>query len=596
MGKSETVELNDAMVASTSQSDNNQSKGGGGVAERSQWFVSPRLALLALILAPLVLYLPAIGGEFLWDDFDYISQSRTIRSPDGLWNIFFNPRSLPFPYGTQYYPLVYGSFWLEYRVWKLNPEGYHLANVLLHGLSAVLIYWLLQQLRVRGAWLCAVLFAIHPVHVESVAWIVERKNTLSLFLALLALRCYLPLAGLGDRSPPPLSRARTTARYLGALLLFGASLLAKTVTCTLPAVILVLQYWKRGTLRWKDFGVMLPFFAIGLLAGLPTITAEQHYVGASGSDFDIPLLNRFLLAGSAIWFYAERLLAPWPLSFFYHRWTLDSHSTVQWTLLVAALVTPLALFLARKQISRGPLAAVLIFGGVLFPALGFVNVFPMKFSWVADHFQYHASVSLIALMGAGTSIAMHRLETTTQRKSGTLLVPLCTIWLAILGTLTWQRAHLFSSQELLWRDTLRHAPHAWIVHQNLAVLLSGKGNLDEAETHARRSLELHPDNPAVYHNLGSMAQARGNLSEAESHYRKAIELQHDLGPALVNLGAVLLVQNRPGEAVTSFLQATQVLPREPKAWLGLSEAHRQLGKTELADRLRIKADRLAISP
>src|SRR4051812_47674469 len=234
----------------------------------------PWAAPVALLAITLLAYIPAMRGGFIWDDDYYVTLNRSLRSFDGIqqiWTgIFPNPREYPRFAGPQYYPMTYTSFWLQTRFqnWSqpLSPFPFHLVSVLLHGASAVMLWVILRKLAVPGPWVIAAIFALHPVQVESVAWITERKNVLSGAFYFASLLVYLRFAGL-DPAPPfdpeqkfALPRERGKV-YSLALVLFACALLSKTVTGSLPAVVLLLIWWKRGRIRLKeDVLPLLPFF------------------------------------------------------------------------------------------------------------------------------------------------------------------------------------------------------------------------------------------------------------------------------------------------------------------------------------------------
>ncbi|MEJ2431379.1 MAG: hypothetical protein P8075_21060 [Deltaproteobacteria bacterium] len=317
-----------------------------------------------LLFLTLLAYVPAMQGGFIWDDDSYVTENQTLRSLEGLEKIWVQPNSTP-----QYYPLVFSSFWLEYKLWGLNPTGYHLVNILLHALSALLLYRLLVYLNVPGAWLAAAVFALHPVHVESVAWVAERKNVLSGFFYFSSAFCLFRFFGLAGE---------------------GAS--------TLPAAMLLVLWWKRGSVKGRELAALAPFFALGLAMGLATAWLEKHHVGAMGSQWDLSLVESFLVAGHALWFYLGKLVWPRELIFNYPRWQVDASIWWQYLYPAGVVLVVVILWLYRKRLGRGPLVGVLFFCGTLFPALGFLDVYPFRYSYVADHFQYLASVGLIVLL------------------------------------------------------------------------------------------------------------------------------------------------------------------------------------------------------
>jgi protein O-mannosyl-transferase len=349
------------------------------------------VALVLILLMTCAAYWPALSGGFLWDDDAHVPKLE-LQSTEGLHRIWFEFRTTP-----QYYPLLYTSFWVQHRLWGDNPTGYHIVNLLLHLGVVLSSYVLLRKLNVPGALLAAAIFAIHPVNVESVAWISEQKNTLSFLLCLGALIAYLNFDSKREWFPYALSFA-----------LFLCSLLSKTVTATLPAVILVLFWWKRGTLSWRrDVLPLIPFFALGIGFGLLSAYAEHQWTGANGESYDLSWLQRGLLAGRVICFYVGKLVWPVHLVFSYPRWTIDPSNWAHWIYPAAVVLLFLGLWAIRQR-SRAPLAAFLLYAGTLFPALGFLNVFPFVYSYVADHFQYQPSLSLISLGAAGITSAFDK--------------------------------------------------------------------------------------------------------------------------------------------------------------------------------------------
>jgi hypothetical protein len=339
-----------------------------------------------LLMATLTAYFPALTGDFLWDDAGHVTNP-ALQSWSGLARIWFEVGAT-----QQYYPLLHTAFWIEHRLWGDATVGYHVINVLWHVTSACLLVSILRRLAIPGAVLAASVFALHPVCVESVAWISEQKNTLSTVFYLAAALAWLRFED--DRRP---------ARYAIASLWFLAAMLTKTVTATLPAALLVLAWWRHGRLSWRDdVRPLLPWLALGVSAGLGTAWFESTHIGASGDAFTLSLVERGLLAGRVVWFYLGKLLWPVDLTFFYPRWTIDATSAWQW-LFPAATLGLLAGLVWWQRRNRAPLAAALLFGGTLFPVLGFVNVYPFVFSYVADHFQYLAGLAPLALLTAAAT-------------------------------------------------------------------------------------------------------------------------------------------------------------------------------------------------
>ena len=503
---------------------------------------------LALLLVTFLAYLPAIEGEFIWDDDDYVRDNHTLRSLEGLGRIWFELGAT-----RQYYPAVHTSFWLEYQLWGLNPTGYHIVNILLHTLVAALLWLVLRKLAVQGSWVAAAIFALHPVHVESVAWITERKNVLSGVFYLGAAWTYLHWS---------LADYRKRHLYTLSLLLFVAALLAKTVTCTLPAALLLVLWWQRGGLAAADWRRQVPFFVLGIGFGLLTLWMEKTSVGAWGKEWELSLIERFLVAGRALWFYAEKLVWPLPLSFVYPRWQLDSGAWEQYLFPLAALLVAAGLWRGRHWWGRGPLTGVLFFAGTLFPALGFFAVYPMRYSFVADHFQYLASIGLIVLATA----AAVRLGRAWNRLGKGLLVVL----LVVLSSFTWRQAAVYLDLETLWRDTIRKNPAAWLAHNNLGNVLKQKGQLEAALDHFRQAAKLKPDAARIQVNIGDVLAALKRGDAALPHYHKALELNPRYLKGYVNLGNLFYGQGHLDKALHYYRRAVEINPH-------FAEAHNNLG-------------------
>ena len=323
-----------------------------GKRPAASWFLRRKHWLFAAGLAAAVFlaYQPAWHGGFLWDDDAHVVRP-DLQSWHGLCRIWFDPGAT-----QQYYPLVHSAFWLEYRLFGDATLGYHLANILLHVAAALLVALILRRLEVPGAYLAAAIFALHPIEVESVAWISELKNTLSAVFYLSAAAVYLRF-----------DERRKMPWYFVALLLFVLGLLRKTVTATLPAALLVVFWWQRGRLSWRrDVLPLLPFFSLGAAAGLVTAWVERTIGGAQGTAFNFTIVERCLIAGQAVWFYLGKLVWPADLIFIYPRWHVSQAVWWQYLFPLAALVLLAVCWRLRRR-WRGPLAGLLFFAGTLFP-------------------------------------------------------------------------------------------------------------------------------------------------------------------------------------------------------------------------------------
>jgi tetratricopeptide (TPR) repeat protein len=505
----------------------------------------------ALLIAGVTIlaYWPALRGQYIWDDNAHITKPE-LRSAHGLYHIWFDVGAT-----QQYYPLLHSAFWIEYQLWADNTLAYHLTNLLQHLAAAGLVYLILKKLSIPGAGLAAAIFALHPVQVESVAWITEQKNTLSAIFYLSAMLIYLRF-----------DKTRRSPLYAAALLLFVLGVMSKTVTATLPAALLVIFWWQRGKISfWEDVLPLLPWFAIGAVAGLFTAWVEKNLIGAEGSGYQLTILQRCLVAGRVIWFYLGNLIWPSNLMFIYPRWNVDPARWRQWLFPIAAVVVLILLWILRKK-SRGPLAAWLFFVGTLFPVLGFFNVYPFIFSYVADHFQYLACLGMIVLAAAGITLGL-------SRSSSIFRVAIPMVLVAILATLTWRQSRIYGDIITLYQTTLDKNPDCWMADNNLAIVLADRGQLPEAIRHYQRALRLKPDFAAAENNLGNALVNVGRTQEAIGHFQNALrdraifpEAENDLAIALFNV-------NRLADGLQHFEAAVYEKPDDPEYRFNLAMAY-----------------------
>lgn len=528
--------------------------------------------LPALILATLLAYQPVWHGGLLWDDNAHITRP-ALQSAHGFWRIWFDLGAT-----QQYYPVAHSAFWLLHCLWGDNTLGYHILNILLHALSAFLFALVLRYLSIPGAWLAAVIFALHPVHVESVAWITELKNTLSCPFYLAAALAYLHFDSNRRRS-----------LYALAFTLFAVALFSKTVTATLPAALLVLFWWLRGHINLRrDVLPLTPFFAFGATGGLLTAWVEHNLIGAQGAEFSYTFLERIIIAGRAVWFYLAKLFWPANLIFIYPRWHISQSSLSLFLFPLAAAALLAALWLLRNR-SRAPLATLLLFGGALFPVLGFFNVFPFRFSFVADHFQYLASLPVIALAAAALSRLAEHCPLPSKPATAVLVLALG----GPLAFLTWNQSRQYADAETLYRTTIDRNPSCWMAHGNLG-MLKLNSSLDEAVAQFKEALRLKPDLAEAHTNLGNALQRMGRLKEAVAEYRESVRLRPDLAEAHNDLGNVLpkLGQFKEGEA--ECREALKIDPEHPEAHYNLGIILQAMGKpeaaTEFQEMLRLQPD------
>jgi len=527
------------------------------------------LAAAAIVAATCAAYVPAMRAGFTWDDDDYVTANKELTDAAGLGRIWLRPGAT-----TQYYPLVYTTYWLEYRLWGLDPVGYHVVNVLLHAGAAVLLWRVLLSLGVGGAWLAAAIFALHPVCVESVAWVTERKNVLSAVLYFAAGLSYLKFCLPGR--PPGQARARW-GLYALSLVLFVAALLSKTVTATLPAALLLVIWWKRGRPTRRDLVTLGPMLLLGAGMGVATALIERASVGARGGAWDLSVVERVLLAGRALWFYAGKLALPRRLTFIYPRWQIDDGVWWQYFYPAAVVAVVAALWSGRRRLGRGPLVGVLFFAGTVFPALGFANVYFFRFSFVADHFQYLATPGLIALFAAAAAWIAGGGK--ALRKAGVIAAGLL---LATLAALTWKQASVYKDQITHWRDTLAKNPDAWVAMNNLGVLLKNEGHLSEALDLFERCVVLNPDLPSGRLNRAEAYSSLGRLRAAVDEFTEAIKRKPRFPEAFLKRGQTWAKMGAFGRAIRDYDAAIKLNGDCAAAYGSRGVARAKLGRLDRA--------------
>jgi len=524
----------------------------------------PARALL-LLACVTVAYLPALTGGTVWDDDRHIT-SGAQQSLDGLRRIWFELGAT-----QQYYPLLHSAFWIEHRLWGDAPLGYHLVNVGLHGIAAILVVVLCQRLAIKGAWLAGFLFALHPVAVESVAWISEQKNTLSLVFYLLATLGWLHF-----------DQRRRARDYLVASACFALALSTKTVTATLPGALLVIVWWHRGRVDWRrDVVPLIPWVVVAAASGLTTAWVERRLIGAEGAEFDLNAMQRVLLAGRDVAHYLLTLAWPARLAFMYPRWTIDAGTVWPYVYPAGALALAGGLWRIREY-SRAPLAAYLLLLGSLFPVLGFVNVYPFRYSYVADHFQYHASIGVIVLAATAMTVMTGRWSSHAARRVaiGALV--------GGLAALTWQQSANYRDAESLWRATIAVNPGSWMAHHNLGRLLARTPDgLPAAIVQYEATLRLKPDHARAHYALGVALLRVGRNAEAVPHFEAAIRLEPGNNLVVANASYLLGVEfmrspTRASAAAALFAAAVRLKPEVAETRNAYGEALLASGRTDEA--------------
>ena len=521
------------------------------------------LALVALGLLVVVCYLPAmLWGGFVWDD-DLCIEVDPVRDVSGLWQIWFSPSAIEEE--GHYWPLVYTTFWLEHKLWGFDPTGYHIVNVLLHLANTLLLWHLLRRLAVSGAWMVAAVFALHPLHVESVAWVIERKDVLSGLFYFAAVLAYMRFVEQPSRG-----------RYAGSLALYAAGMLSKSIVVTLPVALLIWHWWKQGRVTATDLWRVVPFFAVGLVIAVGDLS---FYQSVEPLSLGYSLAERTLIAARALWFYAGKLLWPTNLAVVYPLWDIRVADPLAWGYLIAAVALAVALWHFRPRIGRGPLAGALFFAVTLSPVLGFVDYRYMQYAFVADRFQYLAGIGVMAVVIGSATFGVRRLSNLWQKGAmgGAAVV------LVVLGLLTWRQANIWRDDETLNRHIIALNPQARNAHFNLGKTLYQQGRYEKALAAYRVAAEQAPDDFEIHANLGGILNALGRFKEAEIHLRHVLTLNPQERDARLNLGATLYQQGRYEEALAVTRVAVKQAPNFSQGHSNLGAILNELGRSEEAE-------------
>src|SRR4029450_12372085 len=535
----------------------------------SELVFSPRsrACIFAGVLAAVTIfvYRPAWSGEFFWDDDVFITNNEMLTVPDGLRRIWF---SLDSP--SQYFPLVYTTFRIEHALWGLNPTGYHWVNLVLHIANALLVWLVLTRLKVPGAWLAGAIFALHPVQVESGAWITERKNVLMGFFFLLTLLAWIAFVD-----------GKTKRRWLFyglALILYLLALSAKTTACTLPAALFLILWLQKKPINWRRIFQIIPFLVLGIAMGVLAMWWERYHQGTSRAGFTfLSPIERVLVASRAIWFYLSKLIWPSNLTFIYPRWDIAPTHLLNYAWLLATVIVCAGICFLRRYTGRSVEVAAAFFLATLSPVLGFIMLYAFRYTFVADHYQYLACMGPIALASAGL---VNFADTFKNRRSLIRGAALCVV--ALLATLTWRQAAMYGNIETLWRTTLARNPSCWMAHNNLGIILFGKGQLDDAIAHYRTTLEMQPDFGDADYNLGTALLGKGQVDEAIFYCDKAVRMQPNDPDAQVALANALLQGRRIDDAIVHYQKAAAIRPGYFLARFGLGHALLEKGKLDAA--------------
>src|SRR5215211_4415362 len=538
-----------------------------------------RALIFAVVLAAVTIfaYRPAWHGGFLWDDDAYIINNELLTALHGWQRIWF---SLDSP--SQYFPLTYSTFRIEHALWGLNTTGYHWVNLLLHVGNALVLWAVLARLGVPGSWLAAAIFALHPVQVESVAWITERKNVLMGFFFLLTLVAWTAFIDKRTRRP--------WIFYCLALIFYMLALSAKATACTLPAALFLILWVQKKAITTRRLVQIVPFVVLGLGMGLLAVWWERYHQGTNRAVFTfLSPIERILVASRAVWFYLSKIFWPSNLTFIYPRWNISPADLLDYIWLPAGVAACVAIYFLKRYVGRSVEVAAAFFVATLSPVLGFIMLFTFRYTFVADHYQYLACIGPIALASAGiVSLS----EKFTQYRA--VIVSAAVLIVISLATLTWRQAATYSDIETLWRTTLAKNPESWMAHTNLGLVLFQKGQIDDAIAQYRSALQMQPDWWDAEYNLGTALSAKGKVDEAILHSEKAVSMRPSDPDAQVSLGNLLVQKGSVAEAIVHYQKAITVRPDHFLARYGLG--HALLEKGELDSAIQVCRSALLLRP
>ena len=554
------------------------------------------LALLLIILLwTILVFFPVLQNDFVnWDDDRNLLENRNFRGlgweqVQWMFTTF---------HMTLYRPLTWVSFGLDYLFWGMNPSGYHLTSLLLHAVNAVIFYFVALRLlrltiatsKVRvefylqlAAGFSALLFALHPLRVEAVAWASARNDVLSGTFYLATILCYLKATALRRTG------RSSTLWMTGAVVVYTLSLLSKAIGMTLPFVLLLLDVYPLGRLgmgpgRWfgsvsrKVWWEKGPFLLLAGGAGVIALLAKQR---AIYSFDEIGLLQRLAQSVWGLIFYLWKTVVPLGLSPLYE---LSYLGTSGWPSLLSLLLTlalSIGLFLARHRWPAG-LASWVYYLIVLAPVLGVAQSGPQL---VADRYTYLSCLGW-ALLGGAALCRCWRFSACTDRLTKNSVVPgaLAAAVLGSLSLLTWNQARVWHNSETLWMHALSVGPRSSYAHNNLGNALFERGKIEEATSHYRDALQLNPGHAKAHNNLANALVNQGKLDEAIVHYREALRIDPAYARAHYNLANTIVGRGRLEEAIYHFREAVRNDPNYAKAQYNLGIALAKEG--ELAEAIK----------
>jgi tetratricopeptide (TPR) repeat protein len=531
-----------------------------------EWDRASIVQALILVAAVFAVFWPARNGQWIGDDYLYIVTNDLMDDPARIWKAWFVPGSF-----VEYYPVEQTVQWIQWQLWRTDTFGYHLTNIALHALSALLLWRLLRKLGVRLAWLGALIFAVHPMTVDSVALVNELKASLSLPPFLLAMSFYIDYEDRG--------RARD---YRWALALFLIAMLCKITMAPFPLVMLLYAWWKRDRLAWRDVRAAAPFFAVSLTLGLVTIWAGEQYdhapAGVTVAAPVFPWAVRVPLIGQIIAFYFSRVVLPIAPIPVYSKWPVDPAAPLQYLPLAGLVAVLVFLWLRRASWGRNALLGLGFFLIMLAPFSGVHWVSYMRVTWILEHLLYIPMLGLIALAAA----ALGEVERQLPAALRPVGVGVVSVAVALLALQSYLYAGQYVNEETLCTYTLAHDPASWEAHEDLGHALVKQGRTDEAMAQFQQALALNPDFADAHYCLGVACGQRGQYDAAIAHYEKALAIDPSIAEAQLNLGNALMQTGQAADAIVHYHQALAIRPAYADAHNNLGEALLQKGQLDAA--------------
>ena len=529
------------------------------VQSRTSGPLAPLYTLLGvaiIVFVAFAVYFPSLHGGFIFDDELYVTNQKIIFNSDALYQFWFTANTV------DYYPVYNTVLWIEWRLWGMKPTGYHIVNLVLHIAESLLIWLILRKLSIIGAFLAAVIFVVHPVNVESVAWITQLKDMLALLFFLLSILWYLKAEFL---SPPQKSLYSSGAGrwYWLSLAAFVLAMLSKGSAAMLPIVLLLIIWWLRPLIRW-DLVRTAPFFLVAIALTRVHMWFQTHGTGEALRN--VGFIERLLGAGGTVWFYLYKALLPVNLVFVYPQWNIEAGNLLWWLPLLAVFIVTAILWRYKESRCRPILFAWGIFCTTLVPVMGFVDSGFMRHSLVADHYQHIAIIGVIALVSAGFST--WRLQ--AHRSAHVAIAAVAFTAVGTLALMTWRQSGLYNNALTLYQATLEKNPDCWMIQNNLGNKLAEIGRMQEAIDHFEQALRLNPEYAEAYNNLGLAMADLGLQTKAIEYYRQALRLKPDSMEVHNNLGNSLINIGQLNEAIEHYEQALRIKPN-------IAEAHNNLG-------------------